>query len=84
MNGRLFFAGLRGQTLYVVEVLEQSVGPLERYLAGEYGRLRSLAVSTGGLLYLGTSNRDGRGVPAGTDDQILLINTDLLGEKGQP
>ena len=84
LNGRLFFAGLRGQTLYVVEVLEQSVGPLELYLAGEYGRLRSLSVSTGGLLYLGTSNRDGRGVPAGTDDQILLINTDLLGEKGQP
>ncbi|WP_165903565.1 PQQ-dependent sugar dehydrogenase [Hymenobacter gummosus] len=41
--------------------------------AGTYGRLRAICVSPQGRVYLGTSNRDGRGNPASTDDRILVL-----------
>ena len=37
------------------------------------GRLRSICVSPQGKVYVGTSNRDGRGSPAATDDRILVL-----------
>jgi glucose/arabinose dehydrogenase len=40
---------------------------------GEFGRLRCIAVGPDGALYVGTSNRDGRGNPRGGDDKILRI-----------
>ena len=42
------------------------------YLTG-FGRLRSICVSPQGRVYVGTSNRDGRGTPAATDDRILVL-----------
>ena len=39
----------------------------------DFGRLRSLCVSPYGRVYVGTSNRDGRGTPAATDDRILVL-----------
>ncbi len=38
-----------------------------------FGRLRSMCVSPQGRVYVGTSNRDGRGTPAATDDRILVL-----------
>ncbi len=38
-----------------------------------FGRLRSVCVSPQGRVYVGTSNRDGRGTPAATDDRILVL-----------
>ena len=38
-----------------------------------FGRLRSICVSPQGQVYVGTSNRDGRGAPAETDDRILVL-----------
>jgi glucose/arabinose dehydrogenase len=38
-----------------------------------FGRLRSICVSPQGQVYVGTSNLDGRGVPAATDDRILVL-----------
>ena len=69
----LLFTGLRGQTLYVVPVDQSgAAGSLATYLTREYGRLRAVAVY-GESLYVGTSNRDGRGQPAGNDDRIFEI-----------
>lgn len=41
--------------------------------SGTYGRLRAVCVSPQGRIYIGTSNRDGRGSPAATDDRILVL-----------
>ncbi|RYU78762.1 PQQ-dependent sugar dehydrogenase [Hymenobacter persicinus] len=38
-----------------------------------FGRLRSVCVSPQGRVYVGTSNQDGRGNPAATDDRILVL-----------
>ncbi|WP_188562650.1 PQQ-dependent sugar dehydrogenase [Hymenobacter frigidus] len=38
-----------------------------------FGRLRAVCVSPQGKVYIGTSNRDGRGNPAATDDRILVL-----------
>ncbi|GAC1372053.1 MAG: hypothetical protein NVS3B25_21830 [Hymenobacter sp.] len=38
-----------------------------------FGRLRAVCVSPQGRVYVGTSNRDGRGAPAATDDRILVL-----------
>ncbi|MBD2713966.1 PQQ-dependent sugar dehydrogenase [Microvirga sp. STR05] len=40
---------------------------------GTYGRMRAICVSPQGRVYIGTSNRDGRGAPAATDDRILVL-----------
>ncbi|MBI3262536.1 MAG: PQQ-dependent sugar dehydrogenase [Acidobacteria bacterium] len=45
----------------------------ERLLAGRYGRLRDITTGPDGFLYFSTSNRDGRGTPATSDDRILRI-----------
>lgn len=39
----------------------------------QFGRLRSILVGPNGQVYLGTSNRDGRGSPSADDDRILVL-----------
>ncbi|GAB3588856.1 hypothetical protein GCM10027345_41700 [Hymenobacter daeguensis] len=47
--------------------------PTRTNFLSTFGRLRAVCVSPQGKVYLGTSNRDGRGVPATTDDRILVL-----------
>ncbi len=70
-DGALYFAGLRGQSLYRVN-LDNDMA-IERHLAGEFGRLREVVSAPDGTLYLLTSNRDGRGSPVGEDDRLIRI-----------
>lgn len=51
------------------EVAEETV-----LFDGEFGRLRAARVGPDGLLYLATSNRDGRGRPDSEDDRILRVS----------
>ena len=75
VDGSLFFAGLRGGSLFEVQ-LPSAV--LLRHLQGEFGRVREAVVGPDGGLYLLTSNRDGRGTPAADDDRLIRVDMDQL------
>lgn len=71
MNGSLYFAGLRGQTLYRAEIADDNHSVmLSKYFSETYGRMRAVT-EHGGQLYFSTSNRDGRGSPQNDDDKVL-------------
>lgn len=71
-NGSLFFAGLRGQTLYQATINQDKTVALKAHFREEYGRLRAVAVHDG-YIYFSTSNRDGRGAPRQGDDKVLRL-----------
>ncbi len=64
-------SGATGPSAYTVAAVERlfADGPY----SGTYGRLRAVTVGPDGALYVGTSNRDGRGSPRSGDDKILRI-----------
>lgn len=67
----LFVAGLRGEQLRRVTIRNGKVVSEDEFLKG-LGRMRTV-VLRGGWLYVGTSNRDGRGRPRASDDRILRL-----------
>jgi glucose/arabinose dehydrogenase len=73
-DGHLWMAGLRGQRLWRIAVSADGKATKPRaFFGAEYGRLRTVAVAPDGLLWLTTSNRDGRGEPTPDDDRILRV-----------
>ncbi|MFB4263677.1 PQQ-dependent sugar dehydrogenase [Nonomuraea sp. GTA35] len=73
-NDTLFAAALRGQRLWAVPLTAGGgAGTPVAELQGEYGRLRAVAVGPDGWLWVGTSNRDGRGNPVAQDDRIIRV-----------
>jgi glucose/arabinose dehydrogenase len=74
-TNNLFIATLRGTVLLRVtlETAPALVVSTERLLDNRFGRLRDVVTGPGGLLYLATNNRDGRGTPSSTDDRILRL-----------
>lgn len=76
LEGSLFFAGLRGQSLFEVIVGEKPT--LHRHLNRDFGRLRDVVAGPDNYLYILTNNRDGRGTPTEDDDQIIRINPKKL------
>lgn len=74
-QGDYFFATLRGAHLHRLDfVAPGQIAGEERLLDGQFGRLRDVEVGPDGLLYVITSNRDGRGDPAPSDDRLLRIS----------
>ncbi|MGH3100424.1 MAG: PQQ-dependent sugar dehydrogenase [Thermoleophilia bacterium] len=69
-RGEFWFATLRGESLRRVEL---DGGSEQVLLEGEYGRLRTVRVGPDDALYVLTSNRDGRGSPAESDDRVLRL-----------
>jgi glucose/arabinose dehydrogenase len=72
-DGHLWMAGLRGQRLWRIAVSDGKASKPRAFFGEEYGRLRTVAVAPDGLLWLTTSNRDGRGEPTPADDRILRV-----------
>jgi len=72
-NGELYFGGLRGQTLYNFNPNEDST-TLNKIFEKEYGRIRIVTTGPDGSLYIGTSNKDGRGTAQDGDDKIIKIS----------
>ncbi|MEJ7630645.1 MAG: PQQ-dependent sugar dehydrogenase [Nocardioidaceae bacterium] len=70
----LWVASLRGERLWQVAIkADGTLGRPVPHFVGAYGRLRTVVAAPDGSLWLGTSNRDGRGDPAPTDDRIFRV-----------
>jgi glucose/arabinose dehydrogenase len=72
-DGHLWVGALRGERLWRVPVRGERLGEPTAFLEGEYGRVRTVATTPVGDLWVTTSNRDGRGTPADADDRILRV-----------
>ena len=77
INGKFYFAGLRGTALYEVDMTGETP-VLKTHFKNDLGRLREVIAGPDGMLYVTTSNRDGRGNPKEGDDKILRINPQEL------
>jgi glucose/arabinose dehydrogenase len=73
LKNNLLFAALRGECLVRVVMDGRRPVSQQRLLEKTYGRIRALAVGPDGNIYLSTSNKDGRGKPAGNDDRLLRL-----------
>jgi glucose/arabinose dehydrogenase len=78
VDGTVYFVGLRGSTLYSVPLDDIRSETIQRHFANEFGRLRALRLGPDGLLYMGTSNTDGRGSIRDGDDKIFKIDPNQL------
>lgn len=74
-DGSIYFAGLRGQALFQYNIESKS---LTEHFKGTYGRIRDVVLGPDNMLYLTTSNKDGRGSPSSEDDRIIKINPSSL------
>ncbi|MFI9592191.1 PQQ-dependent sugar dehydrogenase [Nonomuraea sp. NPDC052265] len=73
-DGGLWVGTLRGQRLWQVPLgRDGSPGTPVARLTGRYGRLRAVTAAPGGTLWVGTSNKDGRGSPRPGDDRIISV-----------
>lgn len=77
-DGSLWFAGLRGETLYEAKLNPDGSVDLKAHFRGEFGRLRAVVFGPDEFLYITTSNTDGRGDPKAGDDKIIKIHTSAL------
>ncbi|MGP4095429.1 PQQ-dependent sugar dehydrogenase [Nonomuraea sp. KM90] len=84
-NNTLFAAALRGQRLWAVPLSATGTpGTPVAELQSTYGRLRSVALGPDGWLWVGTSNRDGRGTPVAQDDRIVRVPPATTGGDTSP
>ena len=72
-RGNFFLGCLRGERLIRVVLDGRKVLSQENLLEKKYGRIRDVAEGPDGFIYFSTSNRDGRGSPAGDDDRIIRL-----------
>jgi glucose/arabinose dehydrogenase len=72
-TGSFLFASLRGEALRRLAFRDGRVVADQPLLHRRFGRLRTVVEGPRGDLYVLTSNRDGRGSPARSDDRILRI-----------
>lgn len=77
-KGRLFFGGLRGESLYEAEILAGGKIILRVHFRQDFGRIRAVALGPDGFLYITTSNTDGRGEPKTGDDKVIRINPKIF------
>lgn len=74
-RGSLLFVTLKDATLYQVTLGGdgRSAQSIDTHFVRDFGRVRAILVAPDGSIYLGTSNRDGRGTPMPADDRIIRV-----------
>ncbi|MFB6893667.1 PQQ-dependent sugar dehydrogenase [Kitasatospora sp. NPDC056327] len=73
-SGAVWMAALGGARLWRVPLLgDRPAGAPQEFLAGAYGRLRTVTADRDGTLLVVTDNTDGRGDPRPGDDRILRL-----------
>lgn len=77
-GNNLYFGGLRGEALYRALLSGEEVVRLDRFFHEDFGRIRTVRVGPDDMLYITTSNRDGRGDAKEGDDKIIRINPESL------
>ncbi len=73
-EGRIFFGGLRGESLYEARLVADEVAALKAHFRSEFGRIRAVRLAPDGMLFFATSNRDNRGRVRRGDDRIVRVN----------
>jgi glucose/arabinose dehydrogenase len=75
LGPNLYVTSLTGRELLSTPAQANSgtLGNFAESLRGRYGRLRTVVPDSAGALWLTTSNRDGHGSPAPTDERVLRI-----------
>lgn len=68
----LYMAALRGERLWVVNLDDEPTA--QARFAGAFGRLRDVALTPDGRLYVLTNNTDGRGEPGSGDDRVISLS----------
>jgi glucose/arabinose dehydrogenase len=81
-DGRLFFGGLRGESLYEARIGDGDDDGgeirLRAHFYGEFGRVRGVTAGSDGAIAFTTSNRDGRGRTRAGDDRIVRVDPAAL------
>lgn len=75
LNRVAFLGAVDGERIWVA-ILDgngATVGEPEEFLAGTYGRLRTVVIDPAGALWITTSNLDGPDQAAPTDDRVLRV-----------
>jgi glucose/arabinose dehydrogenase len=68
-------ATLRGKHLRIIEIDFKEIKVINHYaiLGNMLGRIRDVVEGPDGYIYIATSNKDGRGIPALDDDRIVKL-----------
>ena len=74
LGDTLYVGALRGQRLWRIPLSDGEAGEPEALLHDDYGRLRSVVTGPDGMLWITTSNRDGRGEFDDGDDRVLRLS----------
>lgn len=73
VDGTFFLAALRGERVWAIYVDDAGQASATPWFAGEFGRIRDVAVDVDGSLRFLTSNTGGRGSPRADDDKLLRV-----------
>jgi glucose/arabinose dehydrogenase len=75
-DGSLWVGALGGERLWQIPLGQDgSPGKPVANFTGRYGRIRAVTAAPDGTLWVGTSNKDGRGTPRRGDDRILSVTS---------
>lgn len=72
-KNNFFFGALKGEMIVRLVFEGRKITAHDELFKKEFGRIREIAEAPDGSIWFSTSNRDGRGDAAKTDDRILRI-----------